>query len=279
MKKTLILLISLLSLTIAHAQYYYQDIIGVAEINTRMNRLKAAGVKSITATGYDATGKKTSDFNEWQEVQEGGRLLKVTTRNGQSVSRQYYRFNEGGRLQELRDSSREIETISEYEYDEGNHLARINVRTNDSLQEFSRNEVRIWNYRNRARPASLLRILNGTDSSRYDLKIDEQGNVVEEKLFRVTNSAEPVYYYYDDQNRLTDIVRYNKRLKKLLPDVMFEYDEQNNIVQRITVLSTIEPDYLTWRYLFDQKGLKTKEVLFNRHAQVTGRIEYAYTFQ
>ena len=26
-----------------------------------------------------------------------------------------------------------------------------------------------------------------------------------------------IYYYYDEKNRLTDIVRYNKKAKKLLP--------------------------------------------------------------
>jgi hypothetical protein len=73
-------------------------------------------------------------------------------------------------------------------------------------------------------------------------------------------------------------VRYNKRLKKLLPDVMFEYDEENRVIQRINVLSTVQTDYITWRYIFNDAGLKTKEALFNKSSELQGRLEYAFTF-
>ena len=34
----------------------------------------------------------------------------------------------------------------------------------------------------------------------------------------------------------TDITRYNAKIDRLLPDVMFEYDEQNRVIQRINGL-------------------------------------------
>jgi len=46
----------------------------------------------------------------------------------------------------------------------------------------------------------------------------------------------------------------------------------------LTVVSADNPDYLIWRYLYDAKGLKTKEALFNKQKELTGRIEYSYTF-
>ena len=91
-------------------------------------------------------------------------------------------------------------------------------------------------------------------------------------------SADAVYYYYSDQNMVTDIVRFDKKIKQLLPDVMFEYDENNRVIQRITTLSTTLRDYLIFRYLYNDKGLKTKEAMFGKMKQLKGRIEYAYTF-
>jgi hypothetical protein len=36
--------------------------------------------------------------------------------------------------------------------------------------------------------------------------------------------------------------------------------------------------YNIWRYIYDSKGLKTKEALFDKEQQLSGKIEYSYTF-
>jgi hypothetical protein len=87
-----------------------------------------------------------------------------------------------------------------------------------------------------------------------------------------------IYYYYDDRKRVTDIVRFNLKAKRLLPDVMFEYDDKDRVIQKITTTSSVNLGYLIWRYIFDDKGLKSKEALFNDDKQLTGKIEYSYTF-
>lgn len=276
--KIILLLAVFFTSVVSNAQYYFEDIIGTSEQVARMKAYRNAKVQSMTATGYDPRGAKNNDFNEWQEVQNEGKLLKVTSRNGRDVSRQYYSFDDAGQLITLRDSSRQIETISTYSYGSNGRLERIQVNIKDSLQEFNRNETRVWEYNENGKPKRMVRVVNAIDTSVYNLTIDENGNVGEERLYRVTNSADPVYYYYDDNDRLSDIVRYNKRAKRLLPDVMFEYDEQGRVIQRITVLSTIQPDYLTWRYIFNEQGLKSKEVLFNKSSELQGRIEYSYSF-
>lgn len=60
--------------------------------------------------------------------------------------------------------------------------------------------------------------------------------------------------------------------------MMFEYDEQNRVIQKITTTPSLKVSYLIWRYIYDNKGLKTKEALFNDDKQLTGKIEYSYTF-
>jgi hypothetical protein len=77
---------------------------------------------------------------------------------------------------------------------------------------------------------------------------------------------------------VTDIVRFNLKAKRLLPDVMFEYDDKDRVIQKITTTSSVNLGYLIWRYIFDDKGLKSKEALFNDDKQLTGKIEYSYTF-
>ncbi|MEI9809914.1 MAG: hypothetical protein WDO16_19730 [Bacteroidota bacterium] len=137
------------------------------------------------------------------------------------------------------------------------------------------------------KPEKMLRILNGKDSTEYRFTPDEKGNTGDETMYRKVGKEDPiyyvyenqrVYYYYDDQNRISDIVRYNKKAKELLPDVMFEYDENNRVIQRITTVSSNSHDYFIWKYVFNDKGLKTREALFNKFKELKGRIEYTYSF-
>jgi hypothetical protein len=276
--KNILLSITLLISVSTQAQYYYNDIIGTQEITAKMKAFIAAKVQSVIANGYDPRGAKTTDFNEWQDVQANGTILKVTSRDGQNANRVYYQFDTKTRLANTRDSSRDIESITAYGYDAKDNLVSVKTTTKDAGQDFSETEERQWVYTPQGKPGKMLRIINGKDSSEYQFSLDEKGNVADEQLTRRAVGADPVYYYYDDKNRVSDIVRYDKRVKKLLPDVMFEYDENNQIVQRTTMLSSKPPDYLVWQYLFNDKGLKTRESLYDKKKQLKGRIDYTYNF-
>ena len=130
--KNILFVITLLASVNLHAQYYYNDIIGTQEINKRMKTYVAAKVQSVMATGYDAQGMKTTDFNEWQEVQANGTILKINNRNGQIVTRQYYQFDNNTRLMNTRDSSTDIQSITEYTYAANGNLSTIRTTTKDS---------------------------------------------------------------------------------------------------------------------------------------------------
>ncbi|HEX2847100.1 MAG TPA: hypothetical protein VHN59_11165 [Chitinophagaceae bacterium] len=277
MKQSLALLALLVSLT-GFGQFYYKDLVDAKANDDKMKVYLANKVASVTATGYDSRGVKATDFYEVQEVFPAQNMLKVSTRSGLSVVRTYYRFDVQGRLISISDSTNGIKSRTSYQY-AGNNLASVKTEVKDSLNDFSETEEHQWIYNNAGKPEKMWKIVNSKDSMEYRFTIDEKGNVADEQLFRRGVGIDPFYFYYDDQHRLTDIVRYNKRAKKLLPDFMFEYDEQGRVIQKITTLSTTTPDYLTWRYLFNDKGLKTKEALFNKQKELTGRIEYAYSFQ
>ena len=277
--KNVLLTVALFSHITVFCQYYYNDVTDARVISERMKNYVHQKVKTITATGYDARGAKTTDFNEWQEINAEKKILKISTRNGQQVTRQYYQFDDQYRLSGITDSSAYIKSNTVYSYDNNGNIISIKTSIKDSLQDFTETIEHQYQYNAGKKLEKLWRIINSKDSSEYHFTIDEKGNVADEQLYRHGAGIDPIYYYYDDGNRLTDIVRYNKKTKKLLPTLMFEYDESDRIIQKMTILSTNNPDYLIWRYIFNERGLKTKEALFNKQKELTGRIEYAYTFE
>lgn len=276
--KNVLLAIALLSNFTSFCQYYYNDVMDARIISERMENYITQKIKTITATGYDARGAKTTDFNEWQEIDSEKKILKISTRNDKLVTRQYYQFDDKNRLTGITDSSGYIKSTTVYSYDNNGNINLVKTSMKDSLQDFTETIEHQYQYNPGGKPEKLWRIINNKDSSEYHFTLDEEGNVADEQLYRRGVGIDPIYYYYDDKNRLTDIVRYNKKAKKLLPTIMFEYDEAGRIIQKMTILSTNNPDYLIWRYIFNEKGLKTKEALFNKQKELTGRIEYTYTF-
>ncbi len=277
MKNLLLLLVLPASLS-AKAQYYYKDIIGALETTREMKTYLANKVLSVNSAGFDPQGMKTDDFSEQKDIRQNGTVLKTTTRNNPNTTVLFSRFDNQSRLVSVTDSTGDVKSVSAYSYDAGGKIISIKNTTDDKGDEINQTEIHQWFYNPAGQPQKMLRIVNEKDSTEYRFNTDEKGNVIDEQPFRKGIAGELIYYYYDDANRLTDIVRYNERLKKLLPDYMFEYDDNNRVIQKITLLSNLHLGYLIWRYVYNDKGLKTKEALFNKDKEMTGKIEYSYTF-
>jgi hypothetical protein len=277
MKNILLPVVLFISFTLK-AQYYYSDIIGTQEINQQMKAYVANKVNTVTATGIDANGTRTTDFSELQEVKENGVALKVTTRNNSNVTIFYNKFDGQGRLASISDSSSYVRSITVYEYNAAGRIALVQNSIKDTANDFNQTEVHQWFYTPQGKPEKMLRIINNTDSVEIRFVPDSDGNTGDERTFKKGVETDVIYYYYDDKNRLSDIVRYNTKAKKLLPDVMFEYDANDHVIQKTTTTSSLNLSYLIWRYLFNEQGLKTKEALFNKDKELTGKIEYSYTF-
>jgi len=230
----------------------------------------------VATAGYDADGVKTNDFSETQEISRNA--IKFSTRNNAVTTTQYYQFNEQGLLTGIIDSSSSVTSTSSYNYDAKNNLVSIKNIVSDTDDSIYLNEQHLWYYNSNGRLVKMYRVVNNNDSTEIRFTLDEMGNVTEEQPFKRTRGGEKTFYYYDDKNRLTDIVRYNTKAKRLLPDFMFEYSANNQVIQKVTTLSTMGLGYLIWRYVYDDKGLKTKEASFNRDKIMTGKIEYSYRF-
>jgi YD repeat-containing protein len=271
--------------SVIQAQYYYNDILGAHETTRQMKSYVANKVKTVAATGYDNRGVKATDFSELREIKENGTALRISAINGLNKSVVFSRFDSQGRIISITDSSTESQSITTYEYDVAGRISKLQNTIKDTANDFNQVETHVWLYNTAGKPEKMWRIIVITDSTvrtdSLELRFvtDEDGNVGEERTFKKGIETGYLYYYYDDNNRLSDIVRYNEKRKRLMPDLMFEYDENGLIAQKITTTSSLNLNYLIWRYIYNEKGLKTKEALFNNDKELTGRIEYSYTFQ
>lgn len=262
----------------ARAQYYYNDIVGTRETNRQMKAYIDNKVRTVSATGYDQHNVKATDFAEVQEVKENGTALRISSYTNGNRSVFYNRFDNQGRLSSIIDSSSAIQSVTSYTYNAAGQVIQVQNIVKDSANDFDQTEVHKWYYTSTGRVERMWRIINNNDSLEIRFTPDEDDNAGDEKTYRRGVEAGTVYYYYDDKKRLTDIVRYNTKAKRLIPDIMFEYDESNRVIQKITTTSSLDLGYLIWRYVYDTKDLKTKEALFNDDKQLTGKIEYSYTY-
>lgn len=280
--KILLLSLSMLFAPALWSQYYYNDILGTAESNQQMKTYIAAKVRTVSATGFDNRGAKAADFSEFHEIKENGKALKISTFRNLNKTVTYSRFDEQLRLIINADSFSVIQNFTTYQYDNAGRVIKVENTVKDSANDFNQVETHNWTYNGSGKPEKMWRIINnaaGVDSLEVRFTIDDDGNVSEERGYKRGVETNFVYYYYDEKNRLSDVVRYNKTLKKLVPDFMFEYDDNDRMIQKTTTTSDREVGYLIWRYIFNENGLKTKEALFvNDSKQFTGKIEYSYTF-
>ena len=261
-----------------HAQYYYQDIVGTRELNQMIQLYLKNNVRTVEAAGFDGEGVQNSDFSETHQFFPNLDLLKISTRNKTDISKEFYRFNAKGLLVTITDSASSLVSKTSYDYDDrGNPVSIANV-VNDANDSVYESEVHQWFYNTDGKPVRMFRIVNTTDTTDVRFTLDSKGNVIDELPFVHKISREKIYYYYDDKNRLTDIVRFNTKAGRLLPDYMFEYSANNELAQKITTLSAAGTGYLIWRYAYDDKGLKTTEASFNRNKELTGKIKYSYRF-
>ena len=278
MKNITLAFFLIFSATMLRAQYYYKDLIGTRDLNHLIRLYNQNKVKLVEAAGYDGNGLQSGDFSEEHEFLPDHNLLKISTRNKTDSTDEYYRYNGNGLVATISDTSSSLISTTSYEYDGNNNPITIKNVVNDANDSVYENEVHVWFYNAQGKPVKMLRIVNINDTTDIHFTLDSRGNVIEELPFVRNVSGEKTYYYYDQENRLTDIVRFNTKARRLLPDYMFEYSDNNQVSQKITTLSAGGTGYLIWRYAYDARGLRTTEASFNRDKDLTGKIKYSYLF-
>ena len=259
------------------AQHYYKDIVGTRETSEMMKAYQAAKVTRVILTTYDQNDTRSDDFYVEQIFSPASRTLKTITRSGIEHESSLLSFLDGnGNVIKTVDSSAIMVSSTSYIYSPAGQLLSVSSSSIDSSKKTSQTEEHIWQYEGN-NIKRMVRIKNKVDTIYVDFKLDEAGHITEEQETHKKVKSEPVYYYYDGNGRLTDIVRYNNKAKRLLPEYMFEYSPANQVIQKITVPANSD-NYLIWRYQYNGQGLKTKEVIYNKQKQLTGKVEYQYYF-
>ena len=258
-----------------HSQHYYKDLVMTADLAKKRALYQANKVRTVRMSSFDNTNTPIEKFSCVQSVASNFSEIKTVTSDpltGSSESNNF--FDQKGRLVKSVDTSEGNNTVSTYGYNPAGQLTVITSQSS-SPGNFNSREQHFWTYTAGGKPLSMIKIKNGTDTTHIEFVLDDKGNVIEERS-RVRGLLQPaIYYYYDLENRLTDIVRYNTRAKRMLPDFMFEYNEQGQLHTMLTPMQNMG-DYQKWYYTYDSKGLKQKDECFSKSKELIGRIEYQY---
>ncbi len=256
-------------------QYYYNDIISLQQGMEQYKLFRSQRIHKVTANSFEADNSPSEGFKLEQDISLDGKkiVLQSQISNGRAsiTSRNY----ELSKLKKTVAASNGIETKTEYGYLENGQLQKILVTTSDTAMHTQSTELHSWNYDTQGQPDFMLKIKNGTDTIRVEFLKDEQGLIAEERWKKKNRTLETYYYYYDNKKQLTDIVRFNSKLKKLIPDLQFAYDEKGRIIS-MTEISLSTSNYLIWQYDYNEKGLKTKETAYAKEKQLVGSIVYSY---
>lgn len=260
----------------AMGQYYYNDILATKQSQLQYQLLRANKVKKISAISYEEDRTPTEGFKLIQELSNDGKKLVTSSSNISGKNTETTSFFEQGKLKSTQSYSNGIENKMEYRYDLNGIINFFTLTTLDTAMSYHSVETREWHSNVNGNYTDVIKIKNGTDSSLGSFVYDEEGNLVEEHWKKKNKEIETYYYYYNQLHQLTDIVRYNTRLKKLIPDYQYEYDEKGRAIQMTQLAANGK--YFIWKYVYNDKGLKISEKCIDNKKIIVGSIEYKYDF-
>jgi hypothetical protein len=261
------------------AQFYYKDLI-IHQGNIQQYQLhKNNRVQTININSFEGTGEKSEGFMFNQQYNASWSQLKTIAQvenSGRNVVINFY--NSQGLLYRTTDSSNGNFTVYEYGYDSLSRLVQIQNYTLAIGDKNKSAETHNWFYDQQGKPEKMERIRDKSDTMVFILIKDSLGNIIEEQGFHKKVPGEKTYYYYNEENKLTDIVRYNKKSAKLIPDFMFDYDEKGMLIQMVTITEG-SGQSITWVYTYNESGLKESESCFMGQKKLAGRMDYQYVLK
>jgi hypothetical protein len=281
MKALMALLLLSVMAQAGEAQYYYKDLVATRENTNRWQAYRKSHVRSVTLSSLEADGKPTEGFLGDQQVSADSLTVTTHTKSaGTTESWIISQYSAEGRLMKNTDTSDTYQSVSEYQYDDRGRIASIRNTSLETDNQLKAVELHVWAYdpAHPDKPASMLKIMNGSDTTYVKCVLDEKGNVTEERASRQGISLPVIDYYYDADNRLTDIVRYDIRAQRLLPLNMFEYGDDGRLSSELIVPEEGNSFYEKWYYVYDDKGLKVKDFCYNKQKELVGSVEYQYSY-
>jgi hypothetical protein len=258
----------------AKAQYYYKDILSNKQVVAEMALLKEQKIRTVSLKSFEDDGSPSDGFFCEKKINRNYSTVEMLTKAyvaGASVFTSS--FNQKGFLAQTVDSSDISSSTSVYAYNDSDKIKSIVSIVRSSDDDF-KNEIReehIYNYNDKGLPLKMIKVKNFRDSTTFVFSTDENNNISIEKN---TKTGDTYYYYYDNKNRITDVVRLNKFNQKMLPDYVFEYNNAGLITQ-MTTTEEGGSYYYIWKYTYEN-GLRIMEKCFSKERRLMGTIEYEY---
>lgn len=274
MQKSVLLLTLLFVFMHCKAQYYYNDIVDLKASNAIYANLIKNNVHEISATSMESDNTPTQGFVYSKIIKNNGALVITHTEletGGISNDSDFYT---NGILARSLDSADKVLTTVEYAYDSDDKIVLVKTQTDDTAMNVHSTELHKWFY-SESIADSMIKIKDDFDSTIIRFKKDENQNITEELWMKKGTIVEHYYYYYNEKNQLTDIVRFNTKAQQMLPDFLFEYNE-NGLISQLTQVPQGSSDYVVWQYVYDERALKIKDILFNKHNELLGTVSYNY---
>jgi hypothetical protein len=261
----------------AKAQYFYNDILVTNENKLHFENLVSSKVKKVTVKAYQNDGEEIDDFILRQDIDlKGGSITTYSKTTFSDASILKTTFNNNRMPALVLDSAEGASTTTRYIY---NNEGWITTMESSSVQPEQKEnvvtETRQYFYNSKGMPEKMYRISGGTDTMTVIFTPAENGLPGEEAWYKAGEKIETWFYYYDEKNRLTDIVRYNAAAKKMLPDYLFGYNGDGNLSSKVTVQPGTG-QFRIWQYKYNAGGLKTEETVLNKKRQPEGKMVYFY---
>ncbi len=258
-------------------QFYLNDIIGLKISQEKYHLMRKNKVKKISANSLEADGSTTKGFILNQELQLDGKKMITTIANSASPVEKITNIYELSKLKRTLVHKSSIETTTDYGYDERGFLNKIISTTVDSVRKNPVTETHIWYYQPNGTPARMIKFGNGMDTVNIEFLIDSSGNIIEEYWFKKGKKIETYYYYYSN-NQLTDVVRFNIKANRLIPDYVYEYNQQNQLINMIQI-SFNGSAVVHWTYSYHSNGLKETETARDKAKNIIAKIIYSFEKQ
>ena len=269
----LMLFLFITQYSLVSGQYYYTDLIGLQQTQKNYEIIRKNRIKAISGTGISAAEEVT--ILSKTEIPTDGKKITRTLSENNSTRELVYQFYELGRLKKTAIKKPGTETIIDYQYNPNGLLTTLLSTTKDSASGSSITELHQWEYSSGGTPKKMIKKTNGVDSVTVEFQTDSSGLVLEETWIKKGKKIETYYFYYNPDNRITDIVRFNTTAQKLLPDYVFEHNERGQLVKMIQI-GLNGRNITHWDYSYFPNGLREMEIAKDRNKNLIIRTQYQF---
>lgn len=275
--KILFLAIASLASKTGTAQYYYKSIVQLKQTKQNFESLVKAKVKTVNVTAADAEDKPLENFKISQKIAGQNTLITVSSAQSSQETVTTTNFNTQFYPTKITDSSVFTLSTATYTYNSMGLLQELSSESMDPTDSnnYAFRERQIFTYNKTGLPQKMYRIKDGSDTVEVRFIIDSIENVPAiEEWWSKGRRIEAWYYIFDSNKNLTGILRKSKR-GQLLPDYLFEYNEDGTLSNYTTVTPGTS-NYKIFYYKYNDLGLKDGELILNKQKQSEGSIDYEY---